>query len=580
MRACRSIRPFRSGATLMLCAALLLALAPAADAGNRRENDRTRRHHREKIRWQPCYTDEALDFECAVVKVPLDYDRPRGRKIDLAVVRLPATDPAGPRKSLFLNPGGPGGSGVDLVVGFGPFVDEALGPEVRARYDLIGVDPRGVARSTPLQCFDTEEQAASVLPPTPFPLTRAEVRQFFRSDRAIARNCRRNAGPIGRHMSTANVARDFDLLRRRVGERRLNYFGGSYGSFLGVTYANLFPRRVGAMVIDGILDPIRWVNRRARVPFSTRLRSDEGAQETLERFFELCDEAGPEQCPIAPDSSERYAELADRLRDEPLTIVDPESGEEVPITYQDLIAITLGGLYDPFAYPFLAQLIAVIEDEGTPQQLGAALSKLDDASGVVNTDEVPESDADDFPEVPEYNNFVEGFLGVACSDTNNPRNYGTWVRAGARADARFGYFGRIWTWASSPCSLWPFRDHDRYTGPWRTATATPVLVIGNLYDPATRYEGAQKVRRLLSNSALLTVDVPGHTSLGISACAGAITGAYLVDPDGTAPAVDGQVCPQEFNPFELPAPMQGAEDGLQPQLRREIMPEVAFQPRR
>lgn len=316
------------------------------------------------------------------------------------------------------------------------------------------------------------------------------------------------------------------------------------------------------------------------MPFSTRLRSDEGAQETLERFFELCEEAGPDQCAIAPDAAERYAALADRLRDEPVTIVDPGSGDEVPITYQDLIAITLGSLYDPFSFPFLADLIAVIEAEGTPQQVGAALAALDDASGIVDADEMPDPDDDEFPEVPDYDNFVENFPGVVCSDTDNPRSYRTWVRAGARADARFGYFGRIWTWASSPCSLWPFRDHDRYTGPWRTATATPVLVIGNLYDPATRYEGAQKVRRLLSNSALLTVDVPGHTSLGISACAGAVTGAYLADPDGTAPTVDGQVCPQEFNPFELPAPMSETNEGLEPQLRREIMPEVAFQPRR
>ena len=458
-------------------------------------------------------------------------------------------------------------------------MDELFGPEVRARYDLIGVDPRGIQRSTPLRCFETEEEALAGLPPTPFPLTRVEVRQFIRADRTLARACRRNAGPIAGHMSTANVARDFDLLRGRLGDRKLNFLGLSYGSFLGATYANVFPHRVGAMVIDGVLDPIRWVNRRARAPFSTRLRSDEGAQETLERFFELCDEAGPDLCAIAPDAAERYAALADRLRDEPVTVVDPESGDEVPITYQDLIAITLGSLYDPFSFPFLADLIALIESEGTPQQLGAALARLDDASGVVDTDGMPDPDDDAFPEVPEYDNFVENFPGVVCSDTDNPRSYQSWVRAGARADARFGYFGRIWTWASSPCAVWPFHDRDRYTGPWQTSTATPVLVVGNLYDPATRYEGAQEVRRLLSNSALLTVDVPGHTSLGISACAGAITGAFLVDPDGTAPAVDGQVCPQEFNPFELPATMQETEEGLEPQLRREIMAEVAFQPR-
>jgi pimeloyl-ACP methyl ester carboxylesterase len=573
-------RGIRTALALLVAAALLVTAAPIANAGERGRSDHdTRRHHRETIRWQPCYAEEELDFECAVLKVPLDHDRPQGRTIDLAVVRLPATDPGRHTRSLFLNPGGPGGSGVDFVVGFGPFADEVLGPDVRARYDLIGVDPRGILRSTPLRCFGTEEEALTGLPPTAFPLTRAEVGQFIRADRTLARACGRNAGPIARHMSTANVARDFDLLRRRLGDRKLNFLGLSYGSFLGATYANLFPRRVGAMVIDGVLDPIRWVNRRAHVPFSTRLRSDEGAQETLERFFELCEEAGPDLCAIAPDAAGRYAELADRLRDEPVAIVDPESGEQVPITYQDLIAITLGALYDPFAFPFLADLVALIEAGGTPQELGAALRALDNASGVVDNDDVPAPHDDAFPEVPEYDNFVEDFPGVVCTDTDNPRSYRSWVRAGARADARFGYFGRLWTWASSPCALWPFRDRDRYAGPWRTSTATPVLVIGNLYDPATRYEGAVRVRELLSNSALLTVDVPGHTSLGLSGCAGAVTGAYLVDPDGTASSVDGEVCPQEFNPFELVAPMEQTEEGLEPQLRLEIMPEVAYRPR-
>lgn len=572
-------RSLRTALALLLAAALVLAAAPQADAGRRTRSDHGRGDHRgHRIRWTSCYPEAELDLDCAVVKVPLDHDRPRGRKIDLAMVRLPSTDPGPGTRSLFLNPGGPGGSGVDLVVGIGPFVDELFGPEVRARYDLIGVDPRGIARSTPLQCFDSEEEAFTALPPLPFPLTRAEVRQFMRADRTLARACRRNAGPIARHMSTANVARDFDLLRRRLGERKLNYFGGSYGSFLGTTYANLFPRRVGAMVIDGILDPIRWVNRGGRVPFSTRLRSDQGAQQTLERFFELCDEAGPEQCAIAPNASERFADLAARLRDEPVTIIDPESGDEVPITYQDLIGITLGALYDPFAFPFLADLIAVIEAEGTPRQLGAAFSRLDEASGVIDGDE-PTAD-DDFPDTLPYDNFVEGFVGVACSDSDNPGDYRSWVRAGARADARFGYFGRIWTWASSPCAQWPYTDRDRYTGPWRTTTATPVLVIGNLDDPATRYEGAERVNELLANSALLTVDVPGHTSLGLSACAGAITGAYLVDPEGTAAAVDGQVCEQEFNPFTLPAPMEETDEGLDPQVRIEIMTRMGYRPDR
>lgn len=581
MAARPTIRPRRGALALVLCAALLLALAPTTDAGARDERRDERAGRRAAaIDWRPCYEQLELGVECALVAVPLDHDRPGGRQITLALAKLPATGDPATARSLFVNPGGPGGSGVDFVTGFGPFADAVWGPEVRRRYDLIGFDPRGIARSTPLRCFATEEQAVQALPTIPFPLTRAEVREFARADRVLARACRRNAGPIARHMSTANVARDLDVLRRRVGDPSLNYVGYSYGSFLGVTYANLFPRRVGAFVVDGVLDPERWSNLRSRVPFSTALRSDEGAQETLEQFFALCDEAGPDACALAPDAATRYAALAEQLRAEPVTIVDPEAGDEVPITYQDLIAISLGALYDPFAFPFLAQVVAIIEAGGTPQELGRALADLDAASGVVDLDELPEPEPADFPEEPDYVNFVEGFPGVACSDTDNPSSYRAWERAGARADAEYGYFGRIWTWASSPCARWPFRDRDRYTGPYATATATPVLVVGNLFDPATRYEGAQRVRELLDGSALLTVDVPGHTSLGLSACAGAATGAYLVDPAATAPTLDGRTCPQEYNPFTLPPMDPGAEEGLQPQLRLDIMPEVAYRPRR
>lgn len=581
MAARPSVRPDRGVLAIVMCAALLLAMAPAAGAGQRdRRHDGRRGASAATIHWRPCYEELALDFECAIVPVPLDHDRPRGRQIGLAVVRLPATGAPEAARSLFLNPGGPGGSGVDFVTGVGPFADQVWGPEVRQRYDLVGVDPRGIARSTPLRCFETEEQAIEELPAVPFPLTRAEVREFVRADRAIARACRRNAGPIVRHMSTANVARDLEVLRQRVGDRRLNYLGLSYGSFLGVTYANLFPERVGAFVVDGVLDPERWSNVRSRIPFSTALRSDEGAQETLERFFVLCDEAGPDACALAPGAADRYAALAARLRDGPITVVDPETGAEVPITYQDLVGISLGALFDPFAYPFLAQFVAIIEAGGTPEELGEALADLDDASGVVDLDDLPEPAPDVFPEVPEYRNVVEGPPAVFCSDSDNPRSHRSWVRAGARADATYGYFGRIWTWVSSPCAQWPFDDRDRYTGPYRTGTATPVLVIGNLYDPATRYEGAQRVSDLLAGSALLAVDVPGHTSLGLSACAGALTAAYLLAPTAAAPSIDGQTCPQEYNPFTLPPMEADARAGLEPQLRLEIMPDVAYRPRR
>jgi pimeloyl-ACP methyl ester carboxylesterase len=504
-------------------------------------------------------------YECATAGVPLDYDRPNGPAVQLAVVRIPARDPARRIGSLFLNPGGPGGSGVDFALFFGPFAELFWGAEVRDRFDIVGFDPRGVGRSTALRCFGNLRQSTAVFAPFPFPLTPAEEAIVAAGDRLLADQCAQRGNKIAEHMSTANVARDLDRLRAAAGDAGLNFVGLSYGSYLGTTYANLFPGRVRAVVVDGVLDPVAWANVDATVPFSTRLRSDAGAQATLERFFELCDAAGAD-CAFGPGSQARFSALADRLRTAPIVITDPFTGEQFPLRYPDLIGITLGSLYDPFSFPFLAELLAEIEAAGSSSDLGGVFQQLRAVNGLITK-----------RGFPRYPNFVEAFPGVACEDGNNPTDYAVWSQQGSQADATFGYFGRIWTWASSPCAQWPLRDADRYLGPFNRTTANPVLVIGNLYDPATRYEGAVTVDGLLPNSALLTVDTPGHTSLGLSLCAGESTASYLLDP-ATATAINGTTCPPEFDPFRLePA---DATTTRQQQARHQLLPLIAYQPAR
>jgi hypothetical protein len=146
---------------------------------------------------------------------------------------------------------------------------------------------------------------------------------------------------------------------------------------------------------------------------------------------------------------------------------------------------------------------------------------------------------------PQYVN-IEGFAGVACSDSDNPDSYAVWSTQAALAGAQFGYFGPLWTWITSICAKWTGADADRYTGPFNRATASPVLVVGNLFDPATRYEGAVTAHDLLPNSALLTVHGWGHTSLFLSACADNVIARYLVDVVTPAP---GTVCEQDHVPF-------------------------------
>jgi len=517
-----------------------------------------------ELDWGSCAAEgEGLQaFQCATAVVPLDYDKPKGRQITLALARLPASDPSRRIGSLFLNPGGPGGSGVDFLFGAGPFL---FSDEVRARFDLVGFDPRGIIRSTPLRCYETFDEAIADLAPMAFPVTRAEERVWIRSDRALARACAERAGPILDHMSTANVARDMDLLRRAVGDRKLTYAGYSYGSYLGATYANLFPGKVRALVVDGVLDPIAWSTGRGdqarTLPFSTRLRSAKGAYQTLREFLRLCDVGGPNCAFSAGNPARRFDRLARRLLREPAEFTDPTTGETFVVTYADLIGATLGVLYDPAAWPEWAEVLQALDEQTRPAAAAAGLRAVRALLGAAFQQE-------------DYPNFVEGFPGVACSETHNPSNVRAWARAARAQDRQFPYFGRPWTWITSVCEPWPGWDRDHYDGPWNRTTANPVLVVGNLFDPATPYHGAVTVDRLLPRSRLLTLAGWGHTSLAASACIDAHVSTYLLT---TRVPPRGTVCEPDVVPFAEPAAAQALQASgaskaalIPPMLRRML----------
>ncbi len=526
-----------------------------------------------KINWSPCYQQFGPNFQCATVNVPLDYTRHQGAAVQLAVVRLLASGPGPKIGSILLNPGGPGGSGVDFALFFGPLAGFFWGTEVAGSFDIVGFDPRGVGRSTGVRCFGNEWQALQVFAPFPFPLTSEQERIQASGDALLAHQCDKRGSKIGEHMSTANVARDMDRIRKALGEDELNFVGLSYGSYLGNVYANLFPDNVRAVVIDGVLDPIAWANKEGQIPFSTRLNSSKGAQDTLNAFFDFCIAAAPGKCAFAEGSS-TAEELADRFDAiaQSLLVKPLDLGDGFVVTYQLLIAVTLSVLYDPSVYHFLAADLAFLEFAlGAGGALEVPLSFQH--GGFVNK-----------RGFPNYQNFAEAFPGVACSDSKNPTDYDVWSTEGANADLT-SYFGRIWTWASSPCAQWPLEDTSRYDGEYNAYTANPVLIIGNLYDPATPYEGAQAARLLLPNSILLTVAYPGHTSLGLSLCANFITGQYLLDPT-SVPWADNFVCPglidgeNPFDFFGFGVSADVAESArLNSEVRAKLLAQIAYGPR-
>jgi pimeloyl-ACP methyl ester carboxylesterase len=325
-------------------------------------------------------------------------------------------------------------------------------------------------------------------------------------------------------MATADAARDLNRLRAAVGDKQLSYYGVSYGSFLGDTYANLFPGRVRAVVIDGVLNPVAWTGRGSNgaLPFSTRLHSDIGALTTLREFFRLCN-AGRSNCPFAPHAASKYWQLIHRLESHP---VNMGSGSP-PYDQSFLIADTLSSMYDSSDWLDFARFLKQLRAKAGPKTLARRRATL--RSGYA-----------------AYQNFVEGFPGVACSDSIDPHSTAAWTRAAADARRQDGLFGPIWTWASSVCAHWPGHDSSRYLGPFTNYTAHPVLVVGNLSDPATPYQGAQTAARLLPNSRLLTLHAWGHTSLFLSTCATNKISHYLLTSQVPA---KGTVCNQDVVPF-------------------------------
>ena len=489
------------------------------------------------IDWGPCeFSSGPLDrpnYQCARYPVPLDYANPDEGTVELALIRRLADDPAARQGSLFLNPGGPGGSGLQLVLNIG---DNLFDERVRAEFDLVGFDPRGIASSEPLRCFDGTEDPEDYATPYQWPDSGSDRLDYKKTVDRYARQCDREGGEILDHMSTTDVARDLEQLRKAVGDEQLTFVGLSYGTYIAATYANLFPDRVGAVVADSVLDPIAWSTGRGdearTVPTAARLGSAAGAQETLEEFFRLCDEAGPAGCALAPDSEQRFDALLAELEERPL--VDSFPGGVT--NHQDVVVTTLSFLYVSSVWPLLADDLAQLEtavayrdsfqDPSAARQLSAAF---------------------DSTRVPDPYGGLES-LSVLCLDTQTPDEFFRWQRAAEDAP---GVFAGSWTWLDALCSSWRGEDVDRYEGPFTAQTANPVLVASTRFDPATPYSGAQVLRELLPNSRLLTVEGWGHVTLFLSQCADEVTNTYLLTRE--LPAED-VTCQQDLGPFGvLPA---------------------------
>lgn len=507
------------------------------------------RHPRPSIDWQSC-GEEFPEAECAMVEVPLDYDRPHDQQIEIALARVPASNPREKIGSLFVNPGGPGGSGVNMVLfGWGEYLMDATD----GQFDVVGFDPRGIGESNPIRCFDSQEESDTFFDGYPlFPYEEEQKWPFFERANEYAEVCLDRDSDITHHMSTADVARDLDVLRRAVGDRQLTYLGFSYGSHIGNTYANLFPGNIRAMVIDGVINPILWTSGLQIVADRT------ATQKVADEFTRLCDEAGPEYCAATgPEGGQVIWEaLTAALRDEPFVFPDGSV-----YAYDNLISDSIGVMYSP-------------EIWGGPEGAAAFMGALADA--VLNHDAVAAELAREVrlslrnhseaghPTRYDYDNGLDASFGNMCGDIQFPFHYPGYYAMGEFA-ARGSIYGPAWWWDNSTCASWPTAD-DRHIGPWKTRTSNPVLVVGNFFDPATDYAGAVASSRLLENSRLLSYAGWGHCAIGRSECVDNYVVQYLLD--GSLPE-EGTVCPANPNPF-LPD-MVSRLDGGTP---RENLPAI------
>jgi len=491
--------------------------------------------------WKPCGED-LKPLLCATADVPTDYDRPEGPKTRLALAKLPAGGAPDQRLgTLFINPGGPGGSGVDFLYGIA--TEPILPPQVLARYDVLGFDPRGVARSAPATCFPTEEQElTSPLLQTPYPLPGPDESQFILEGLNLATLCQRQAPRRFRTASTANVARDMDLLRQAVHDEWLTYAGYSYGTLLGATYARLFPDRVGRFVLDGTVDPVAWSGTGSgdaapTTPLGIRLRQGTGASQTFAEFARQCREAGPERCSLAGlgDPAVVVPAAFERLAREPVEIPLPD-GTTVVVTQQIAVLITYLSLYSPADWNDLADfLTAIAAPVPSPARVAATVARTRSPLGARMRGE-------DYPS-------IGGGLASVCVDTVASGRISEYPALIDAYDAEAPYFGRLRGWLGVTCEFWHLRDPDAFHGPWQQTTQAPVLVLGTRFDPATPYRQTRPYADLFPASRMLTLDGWGHTTIGKSACVDAAIAAYLVAGD---PPQDGSVCASDAVPFPAP----------------------------
>jgi len=498
--------------------------------------------YNQTIDWQDC--PDGASFKCGTVTVPVDYDHPDGQTITLAVKKLPALDGDAEHGSLFNNPGGPGLSGIE------PMKDPSSMPEsLRTGYDMIGFDPRGVGQSTPITCWSEDEikqylenpSSDTSNPTTPLKgVTSKNVAAQDKIDRGAsnaARCAKHSQVPeLLDHVGTRDVARDLDVLRATNGNTTLNYLGTSYGTYIGALYADLFPGRVGRIVLNGAMDPSK---RSTDESVAEQVAFKEGV---LRQYVEHCQ--AQSACPLTGSTDEAVTQLAafvDGLDKNPLTTPDSDTTVN---TMDATVIIQELAVAQPDWEALTAMLTpAMTNHDGT--LMAKTKQNMHDLSPETTVEEV----------VSTANSEIM-LAAVTCND--NPDTGGTaseWDEQAAAERKVHPFFGGISNAMEAYCRGW---GHRGTTPPQETRAedSAPILIVGTTGDSRTLYSWARSLAGQLDNGHLFTVQGYGHGNLS---CATTAAFDFLVN--GTVPA-DGATCTAEPKPTGAePQPAAGGAEG-------------------
>ncbi|MEU1126816.1 alpha/beta hydrolase, partial [Streptomyces sp. NPDC005899] len=456
-----------------------------------------RAHAAAPLTWTGCGTESYPTLQCSTVRAPLDHDHPSGRQVTLALSRVPHTarTSQGP---LLVNPGGPGGSGLSMA----GFVASSLPPKLAAQYDVIGFDPRGVGKSTPaLNCAPKHFD-----PVRPDTVPDSYGAEKANRDRAasFAAACGETHGDLLPHMDTVSAAKDLDVIRRALGAPRINYFGYSYGTYLGAVYAKLFPERVRRLVLDSIVDP-------GGVWYEDNLGQDY-AFDARHKAFAAWVARHDATYRLGSDPAEVEAAWY-RMR--AAVKKHPAGGEVGPSELED--TFLPGGYYNGY-WPGLAEAFSAYAGGKGEAALVAAYENL----GAVDA---------------EGDNGYSVYTAVQCRDAAWPRTWSTWRDDTWQAHRKAPFMSWNNTWYNAPCATWPVEPLN----PVRVTNheIPPALLFQATDDAATPYEGGVAVHRKLKGSALVVEQGGGNH--GISLSGNTCLDAYLVDylTDGTVPDAGG-----------------------------------------